>query len=144
MTSPAKRPPVRRPSAGSDDGSIASFSIRRGTLASLIRNRSNQTLSGSYLPLTAGNASDDEEAALARHRDGEDITQLLQDERRLTQLLNGPGDRSMNLIGKSNPRYRWERYWKPESELKNMKKPLYVLMPMGYYLLADTIQATVL
>ncbi|KAK0392301.1 hypothetical protein NLU13_1797 [Sarocladium strictum] len=124
MTSPAKRPPMRRPSASSDEGGIASFSIRRGTLASLIRNRSHQTLSGSYLPLTASYPSDDEESLLSRHRDGEDLAHLLQDERRLTQLLNGPGDRSMNLIGKSNPRYRWERYWKHESELKNMEKPI--------------------
>ncbi|KAH8174056.1 cation efflux family protein [Sarocladium implicatum] len=124
MTSPAKRPPVRRPSASSDDGSIANFSIRRGTLASLIRQRSNQTIGGSYLPLTGGNVSDDEESAMYRSREAEDIAKLLQDERRLNQLLTGSGDRSMGLIGKSNPRYRWESYWKPQSELKGMKKPI--------------------
>lgn len=126
MTSPAKRPKMRRPSASSDEGSIANFSIRRGTLASLIRQRSNQTIGGGYLPLTAGNVSDDEEAAMSRGRDAEDIAKLLQDERRLNQLLTGSGDRSMALIGKSNPRYRWESYWKPQHELQGMKKPMYV------------------
>ena len=130
MTSPAKRPPVRRPSASSDDGSIANFSIRRGTLASLIRQRSNQTIGGSYLPLTGGNVSDDEESAMYRSREAEDIAKLLQDERRLNQLLTGSGDRSMGLIGKSNPRYRWESYWKPQSELKGMKKPMYVAIDL--------------
>ncbi|RZM23857.1 MAG: hypothetical protein EOO88_24810 [Pedobacter sp.] len=30
----------------------------------------------------------------------------------------------MRLIGYSNPRYRWEQYYKPEEELKLMKKPI--------------------
>jgi hypothetical protein len=32
--------------------------------------------------------------------------------------------RSMRLIGHSNPRYQWEKYYKTEAELKAMKKPL--------------------
>jgi hypothetical protein len=46
------------------------------------------------------------------------------EERRLSIILNGPQMRSQRLIGNSNPRYRWERYWKTEEELKTMKKPL--------------------
>ncbi|KAK0633347.1 hypothetical protein B0T14DRAFT_575325 [Immersiella caudata] len=43
-------------------------------------------------------------------------------ERRLSAILNAPHMRSMRLIGNSNPRYRWERYWKTEEELASMKK----------------------
>jgi len=68
-------------------------------------------------------SSDDEEASWARHEE-DDIERLLRDETRLGQVLRGPQVRSMNLIGKSNPRYRWERYWKQEDELEAMKKPL--------------------
>jgi cation diffusion facilitator family transporter len=39
-------------------------------------------------------------------------------------LLMTPQMRSMRLIGYSNPRYRWEQYYKPEEELKLMKKPI--------------------
>ncbi|KAF2095279.1 hypothetical protein NA57DRAFT_68225 [Rhizodiscina lignyota] len=35
-----------------------------------------------------------------------------------------PEMRSQRLIGNSNPRYRWEQYWKTEEELKAMKKPI--------------------
>lgn len=54
----------------------------------------------------------------------DDIERLLRDEARLTQILQGPLARSMKLIGRSNPRYRWERYWKSDEELKGMKKPM--------------------
>lgn len=39
-------------------------------------------------------------------------------------LLMTPQMRSMRLIGYSNPRYRWEQYYKQEDELKKMKKPI--------------------
>jgi hypothetical protein len=69
---------------------------------------------------------DDEETALlhVRPHDNDELGRLLSDERRLTQLLNGPQNRSAKLIGRSNPRYRWEQYWKPEEELASMSKPL--------------------
>lgn len=49
------------------------------------------------------------------------------DGRRLSNaedILKTPQMRSQRLIGKSNPRYRWERYYKSEEELKKMKKPI--------------------
>lgn len=46
------------------------------------------------------------------------------EERRLSGILNTPQMRSIRLIGKSNPRYQWEKYWKTEEELKRMKKPM--------------------
>ncbi|PHH84439.1 hypothetical protein CDD83_1939 [Cordyceps sp. RAO-2017] len=131
MSSPSPRGrPIRRPSLLSLDDSYHPYplSTRTATLASLIRNRSQQSLVGSWPPPTAHkfHHHDDEEAAVpARMRhDDEDIERLLRDETRLSQILKGPQVRSMNLIGKSNPRYRWERYWKRHDELKAMKKPL--------------------
>lgn len=45
-------------------------------------------------------------------------------ERRMSAILNAPNMRSMRLIGNSNPRWRWERYWKTEEELAAMRKPV--------------------
>jgi hypothetical protein len=53
-------------------------------------------------------------------REGDDPTY----ERRANELLNGPQMRSMRLIGNSNPRYNWKKYWKTEEELKQMRKPM--------------------
>jgi divalent metal cation (Fe/Co/Zn/Cd) transporter len=38
--------------------------------------------------------------------------------------LMTPQMRSMRLIGNSNPRYRWEKYWTSDEDLKKMKKPI--------------------
>ena len=35
-----------------------------------------------------------------------------------------PEMRSQRLIGNSNPRYKWEQYWKTEKQLKAMSKSL--------------------
>ncbi|KAI0203964.1 hypothetical protein F4808DRAFT_457667 [Astrocystis sublimbata] len=74
---------------------------------------------------------DDEEALLTHsmtshgYAEGEDEHRRSQaDERRLNQILNSDQVRSMRLIGNPNPRYKWERYWKTEEELKALKKPL--------------------
>lgn len=58
------------------------------------------------------------------YEDAEDFRR--NDERRLSAVLNTPQMRSQRLIGNSNPRYKWERYWKTEEELKTMKKPMCV------------------
>ncbi|KAK1080467.1 hypothetical protein LTR33_005525 [Friedmanniomyces endolithicus] len=39
-------------------------------------------------------------------------------------VLMTPQMRSQRLIGNSNPRYRWEKYWKKDEDLKNLPKPL--------------------
>ncbi|KAI9778173.1 MAG: hypothetical protein M1835_004992 [Candelina submexicana] len=49
------------------------------------------------------------------------------DQRRMSagaQLLMTPQMRSMRLIGNSNPRYSWEKYYKSDYELKKLKKPI--------------------
>lgn len=42
----------------------------------------------------------------------------------VASVLLTPQMRSQRLIGNSNPRYRWEKYYQSEQALKNMKKPL--------------------
>ncbi|KAI6831639.1 hypothetical protein KC340_g1033 [Hortaea werneckii] len=45
------------------------------------------------------------------------------DERRMSMAANvlmTPQMRSQRLIGNSNPRYRWDRYWRTEEELQHM------------------------
>ncbi|KAM0244061.1 hypothetical protein ACHAP5_006631 [Fusarium lateritium] len=118
----------RRPSFLSSDDSHNPLGTRSGHLQSLIRNRSAQSVQSlsSSLPTHSGPfwmGPDDEETALSRY-DNDELGRLLADERRLTQLLHGPQNRSAGLIGRSNPRYRWEQYWKPEEELSAMPKPL--------------------
>lgn len=50
-------------------------------------------------------------------------------------ILNTPEVRSQRLIGNSNPRYRWEQYYKTEEELKQMKKPLRKYYERNNYLI---------
>lgn len=102
-------------------------------MISLIRNRSNATLHESLKsPGHHQLAHDDEEAALENqsllgflHRDSDDDhRRSAAEERRLSEIIFGPQMRSMRLIGNSNPRYQWERYWKTEAELQKMSKPM--------------------
>ena len=86
-----------------------------GALASLIRNRPAAALGNPF-----GAGRDDDDVA----GDGTDEETPRRDERRLSALLNSAHMRSMRLIGNSNPRYRWERYWKTEEELAAMSKDI--------------------
>jgi hypothetical protein len=108
----------------------------QGTLTSLIKSRSNQSLHTMTRRSSSFRGRDtselDEEAGLlgrvrtnSRGEDFEDFDFRRSDERRLSAVLNGPQMRSQRLIGNSNPRYRWQRYWKTDEELKLMKKPMY-------------------
>ncbi|KAF2676697.1 cation diffusion facilitator 10 [Lentithecium fluviatile CBS 122367] len=59
-------------------------------------------------------------------------------ERRMSmgaQALNTPQMRSQRLIGQSNPRYKWERYFKTEVELKKFKKPIREYYERNNYLI---------
>ncbi|KAL2263845.1 hypothetical protein VTK26DRAFT_4754 [Humicola hyalothermophila] len=76
--------------------------IGHGALASLIRNRG---------------LGEDEIM-----KDGHEEESARRDEHRMSALLNSENMRSMRLIGNSNPRYRWERYWKTDAELAPMPK----------------------
>ncbi|CAG8981694.1 hypothetical protein HYALB_00006567 [Hymenoscyphus albidus] len=113
----------------------------KGTLGSLLRSQSSasiQTMDKRGSIVRGREAPNDEELGLGlglgtgsrirRHSqdniDAEDSRRSLTDERRLSSILNGPQMRSQRLIGNSNPRYMWEKYWKTEGELKRMKRPI--------------------
>ena len=51
------------------------------------------------------------------------------------KTLMTPQMRSQRLIGKSNPRYRWEQYYKTDEELKSMKKPIREYYERNNYLI---------
>ncbi|ELR03421.1 hypothetical protein VC83_06923 [Pseudogymnoascus destructans] len=91
-----------------------------GVLNSLIRTRSNTSLH--RLRRAPSIIVDDEEVGerLSWRWDSEESPQM----RRASSVLYGPQMRSMRLIGNSNPRYNWTRYWKTEEELKLMKQPI--------------------
>lgn len=94
----------------------------QGALTRLIRNQSNGSLAAMRHPsvsVIGRDSLDDEERPRSVLDDRDDFS-----ERRLSAVLNGPQMRSQRLIGNSNPRYKWERYWKTEDELKKLKKPM--------------------
>lgn len=94
----------------------------QGALTRLIKNQSNLplvTFRHSSASIRGRESLDDEEHANPTD-DGDDHPRS--EERRLSAVLNGPQMRSQRLIGNSNPRYKWERYWKTEEELKKFKK----------------------
>lgn len=100
-----------------------------GTLTALIKNRSSSSLFTLHRRPSSFRGRDitDEEDIGGNNgasRDEEFENFRRNDERRMSAMLNGPQMRSQRLIGNSNPRYRWERYWKTEAELKHMKKAL--------------------
>ncbi|KAM3510246.1 hypothetical protein MY10362_000164 [Beauveria mimosiformis] len=129
MSSPSPRPPQhgRRPSLIQQEDGLyhSTLPTRTGILTSMMRSRSQQSLHSTWRNTYA---SDDEEPVRGRSRahppEDDELERLLHDENRLSQILHGPQNRSMNLIGKSNPRYRWKSYWKSEEELQGMSSKL--------------------
>ena len=53
------------------------------------------------------------------------------------KLLNTPQMRSQRLIGHSNPRYEWGKYYKTDEELKQMKKPIRKYYERNNYLIQE-------
>ncbi|KAH9221571.1 hypothetical protein DL95DRAFT_381878 [Leptodontidium sp. 2 PMI_412] len=133
-SSPPKYGRIARPRGflplSSDEAANPMATHGHGTLVSLIRSRSSQSLQAMQhrrpsSVVRGRESAEDEEAGERRSReydDGDDFKSI--DERRLSLILNGPQMRSQRLIGNSNPRYKWERYWKTEEQLKTMKKPI--------------------
>lgn len=63
--------------------------------------------------------------------------ELARRESMINETLMTPAMRSMRLIGQSNPRYHWHKYYKSEEELKKMKKPLRTYYARNNYLIAQ-------
>ncbi|KAI1613698.1 hypothetical protein EDD36DRAFT_451714 [Exophiala viscosa] len=53
------------------------------------------------------------------------------------EILMTPQMRSMRLIGQSNPRYHWHKYYKSEDELAKMKKPVRKYYERNNFLVAQ-------
>lgn len=68
------------------------------------------------------------------HSDDEDH-RLTRRASHAVETLLAPQMRSQRLIGNSNPRYRWEQYWKTDDDLKKMKKPLREYYERNNYLI---------
>lgn len=87
-----------------------------GALASLIRHHPTAALANPF-----GREGGEEGAG-----EGSEDESARREERRMSAILNSSHVRSMRLIGNSNPRYRWERYWRSEAELAAMPKHMSV------------------
>lgn len=66
------------------------------------------------------NDIDGEELSPAKSRLGRRSSTISKEE----DVLNTPQMRSQRLIGRNNPRYQWEQYYKTPEELKKYKKPI--------------------
>ncbi|GAW14532.1 hypothetical protein ANO14919_039350 [Xylariales sp. No.14919] len=119
-------PPSRRRNGSSQRGH--SDHSRPSGLTQLL-SRSHPTVHN-YGSSWRGGLIDDEEALLAHsvsshgYGDDDEHRRSQADERRLSQILNSDPVRSMRLIGNPNPRYKWERYWKSEEQLKSLSRPV--------------------
>ncbi|KAK0730578.1 hypothetical protein B0H67DRAFT_652660 [Lasiosphaeris hirsuta] len=87
--------------------------LGHGALASLIRERNIAAPAALH-----SSAHDDDEVGEGPTEDPR------RNERRMSAILNAPHMRSMRLIGNSNPRYRWGRYWRTDEQLAGMSKHL--------------------
>lgn len=137
------------PLNGTDLSSPSPMGTHGGALSSLVRVRSSTSINKDRERRTSSNfvpsSVEDEESwidhngpkSVDHHRPRSASKQLhyINDDpykahmdRRASEVLMTPQMRSMRLIGNSNPRYKWERYWKTEEQLKTMTKPL-----RGYY-----------
>jgi hypothetical protein len=121
----------------------AAISTRGQRLPSLIQSRSSNALStlGKYrgrLNSLQSNTGDEEARPAQDERRRPSFSEI--DARRMSvnpDILNTPQIRSMRLIGNSNPRYRWQRYYKSEDELKKMRKPIRQYYERNNFLIAQ-------
>lgn len=123
----------------------------QGALVSLLRSRSTASLHSLHRGGALRGPRDEEEGAtvtalggataapdrtMFRVRDDMDGDEPQRErERRMSAILNTPQMRSMRLIGNSNPRYRWERYWKTPEQLSGMKRKIRVYYERTNYLI---------
>ena len=97
----------------------------QGALANLIRSGRAQNSSHYGSTWRADQPSDIEAGGVDPDAAGEPTRRSFSEERRLSHILNSDQVRSMRLIGSSNPRYNWRRYWRTEEQLAEIKsKPI--------------------
>jgi cation diffusion facilitator family transporter len=135
---------------------LGAASTRGQRLPSLIQSRSSTSLfnlprreTGRRRNSVGEGVSDDEErgpldeSSSSLRRRPLEWTNPQNDSRRMSlsgpEALMTPQMRSMRLIGKSNPRYRWHQYYKTEEQLKHMTKPLRKYYERCNYLIGQYI-----
>ncbi|KAJ9614894.1 uncharacterized protein PV06_06248 [Exophiala oligosperma] len=104
------------------------------------RGRQPQVRRGSFASHHSTEDEDhmDEHEPLRKRRSAHSPLEI--DARRMSlgpEILNTPQMRSMRLIGQSNPRYYWQRYYKTEEELAQMKKPIRKYYERNNFLVAQ-------
>lgn len=116
----------------------STFSTRGQKLPALIQSRSSANITEMRAQLAqkrleAQDTDGEEDSGLERDGDtgpSPAKSRPGRDMRRMSgysdggEVLMTPQMRSMRLIGNSNPRYRWEQYYKSDEELKKMKRPI--------------------
>jgi hypothetical protein len=138
MTDSVSTPPKQPPSPGV----ARSASLPRTKLFLPLTSDSSTTIStrGSHLPSLftrrpstlrsnerRGSITDEEEEDLETFKAALMMPYDRDPERRSSaaaSILNTPQMRSQRLIGNSNPRYKWEKYYKSDEDLQGMKKPM--------------------
>ncbi|MCJ1471873.1 hypothetical protein MMC13_000514 [Lambiella insularis] len=140
-SSPPRRPTFRIGSLSSFlplSEDLVSGSTRGQRLPSLIQSRSTANLrdirAQHRTPSFKGRATEDNGQEDAESNAGDGNTRrgsAEESKMRLQRLMSvgaevlmTPQMRSQRLIGKSNPRYEWQEYYKRPDELKKMKKPI--------------------
>jgi cation diffusion facilitator family transporter len=99
------------------------ISTRGHQLPSLL----NKTRRPSTIRSSERRGSDTDDEDLEAYRNGLAMPYDRDSDRRSSigaHVLNTPQMRSQRLIGNSNPRYKWEKYYKRDEELKGLKKPI--------------------
>ena len=118
-------------------------STRGQRLSSLIQSRSSTnlyTLHKSTRPLSFREPNDEENGSIEPPAPQRRSSFIEIDHRRMSlapEILQTPQMRSMRLIGNSNPRYHWHKYYKTEEELKQMKKPIRQYYERNNYLIGQ-------
>ncbi|KAF1839099.1 cation diffusion facilitator 10 [Decorospora gaudefroyi] len=100
----------------------SALSTRGQHLPSLLNARRPSTIRSSE---RRGSDTDDDD--IEAYRTGRAMPSDRESDRRSSvgaHALNTPQMRSQRLIGYSNPRYKWERYYKSEQELEGMNKSI--------------------
>ncbi|RMZ82833.1 hypothetical protein DV737_g1864, partial [Chaetothyriales sp. CBS 132003] len=121
------------------------YSTRGGHLQGLIQTWSTTSMPRRPMSLHSVDSTDDEErgpldGALEISPWRRPTYHSDTDPRRASvgpEILMTPQMRSMRLIGNSNPRYRWQRYYKTEEQLRQMRKPIRQYYERCNYLIAQ-------
>ncbi|RMZ90184.1 hypothetical protein DV736_g2604, partial [Chaetothyriales sp. CBS 134916] len=123
----------------------SAYSTRGGHLQGLIKTWSTTSVPRRPMSLHSVDSADDEErgpldGALEISPWRRPTYYSETDPRRASvgvEILMTPQMRSMRLIGNSNPRYRWQQYYKTEEQLHQMRKPIRQYYERCNYLIAQ-------